>query len=164
MHILSPRQARRRPLITVVVVALLSASLPARASDEINVSQVLRVMNEYRAAAGVPALRHDSRLELAARDRMRHMEDEAYWSHLSPNGLSPFIWIKARAYQYTAAGENLAAGFETARLLVASWMESKGHRENILSADYADCGIAIIEGSTTHPAPGKSIVVLFGRE
>jgi uncharacterized protein YkwD len=61
------------------------------------------------------------------------------------------------------AAENLANGFETARLLVESWMESPGHRANILGPSYSDCGIAIIEGSTKGPARGKSIVVLFGR-
>jgi uncharacterized protein YkwD len=52
----------------------------------------------------------------------------------------------------------------TARLLVQSWMESHGHRANILSTDYEDCGIAIIDGSTLGPATGKSIVVMFGRK
>jgi uncharacterized protein YkwD len=61
-------------------------------------------------------------------------------------------------------GENLATGFETARLLVQSWMESPGHRANIMSSDYEDCGVAIIDGSTTGPANGKAIVVLFGRQ
>ena len=101
-------------------------------------------------------------LDEAAADRMRHMEEESFWSHESPDGLSPFHWLDQRQYRYRTAGENLASGFETARLLVQSWMESRGHRANILSADYEDCGIAIIDGSTLGPAPGKSIVVLFG--
>ena len=76
--------------------------------------------------------------------------------------MSPFVWLTLRNYQYAAAAENLAAGFETARLLVASWMESPGHRANIIGAEFRDVGIAIIEGSTKGPAMGKSIVVLFG--
>ncbi|HEU5163044.1 MAG TPA: CAP domain-containing protein, partial [Thermoanaerobaculia bacterium] len=51
-----------------------------------------------------------------------------------------------------------------AEVLVASWMESKGHRENILEPDYADVGIAIIDGSTLRRAAGRSVVVIFGRE
>jgi len=46
---------------------------------------------------------------------------------------------------------------------VQSWMESSGHRANILGAQYADVGIAVIDGSTKGPAMGKSIVVMFGR-
>jgi uncharacterized protein YkwD len=93
---------------------------------------------------------------------MHDMEDLGYWSHESPDGRSPFLWLHSRGYLYSSAAENLAAGFETAPLLVSSWMESPGHRQNIMSADYQHCGIAIIDGSTKGPATGKSIVVLFG--
>jgi len=134
----------------------------AEPSNEITAENVLRLMNEYRAAEGLAPLADDERLDLAASDRMRHMEDESYWSHESPDGMAPFEWLRRRAYDYRAAGENLAYGFETARLLVQSWMESHGHRANILSRDYEECGIAIIDGSTLGPATGKSIVVMFG--
>ena len=100
---------------------------------------------------------------MAAEDRMREMIEIGYWSHESPEGRSPFFWLALRGYRFGFAGENLARGFETAQLLVDSWMESKGHRENIMSANFADCGIAVLEGSTTGRASGKSIVVLFGR-
>ncbi len=130
-------------------------------SSEINVPNVLTRMNKYRAAEGLPPLRADARLTKAAEDRMRHMEELGYWKHESPDGMSPFVWLAARDYAYAHAGENLANGYETAGVLVDSWMESPGHRANILSKNYEDVGIAIIEGSTTGPAMGKSIVVLF---
>ena len=147
-----------------IVLLLLVAvgAFAAEPSNEITPENVLRLMNEYRAAEGLAPLADDTRLDLAASDRMRHMEEESYWSHRSPDGMAPFEWLHRREYDYRAAGENLAYGFETARLLVQSWMESRGHRANILSPDYEDCGIAIIDGATTGPATGKSIVVLFG--
>ena len=80
------------------------------------------------------------------------------------SGNSPFRWLKPHGYDFWFAGENLAAGFETAEVMVEGWMESKGHRDNILSPMYADCGIAILEGSTTGRATGYSVVVIFGRE
>jgi uncharacterized protein YkwD len=123
---------------------------------------VLAQMNEYRAAVGLPPLALDERLAKAATDRMRDMEDAGYWGHVSPEGISPFVWLAARDYPYAAAAENLAAGFETVGLLVQSWMESPGHRANILGAQFEDCGISIIDGATTGPKTGKSIVVLFG--
>ena len=92
------------------------------------------------------------------------MEDLGYWSHEAPDGRSPFFWLKPRGYTFRFAGENLAAGFETCEVLVSSWMESEGHRANILSQDYDDCGIAVIDGSTKGRSVGKSIVVMFGRE
>lgn len=130
-------------------------------TSEINIPNVLARMNEYRAAEGLPPLREDARLTSAADDRMRHMEELGYWKHESPDGMSPFVWLAARDYAYAFAGENLANGYETAGVLVDSWMESPGHRANILSKNYEEVGISIIEGSTTGPAMGKSIVVLF---
>ncbi len=133
-------------------------------SDEITAENVIRLMNVHRATEGLSPLVAEPRLSRAAGDRMRHMEEEAFWSHESPEGVTPFVWVRARAYDFQAAGENLAAGFETANLLVESWMESPGHRANIMSPDFEDCGIAIIEGSTRGPAVGKSIVVMFGKK
>ena len=152
----------KRSLFAVALFCVAAAASAAEQSNEITPDNVLTLMNEYRAEVGLQPLRHDDRLGRAARDRMRHMEDEGYWSHESPDGLSPFVWVSLREYPYATAAENLAAGFETARLLVLSWMESPGHRANILAEQFLDVGIAIIEGSTKGPAMGKSIVVLFG--
>ena len=150
------------PIALVMFAALAASALEP--SNEITAANVLRLMNDYRASEGLAPLHSDERLDLAAADRMQHMEEESYWSHQSPRGESPFDWLDRRDYHYRAAGENLAYGFETARLLVQSWMESSGHRANILSPAYEDCGIAIIEGSTRGPASGKSIVVMFGSQ
>jgi uncharacterized protein YkwD len=150
---------KRALFLALLFVAFTAVAEP---SNEITSANVLRLMNDYRAQQGLTPLSEDALLDEAAADRMRHMEEESFWSHESPDGLSPFHWLDQRRYRYRTAGENLASGFETARLLVQSWMESRGHRANILSADYEDCGIAIIDGSTLGPATGKSIVVLFG--
>lgn len=146
--------------------------LPAGASagempplpDEITTEAVVALMNEYRAHNQLPPLTPDQRLMSAAEDRMREMEELAYWSHVSPEGRSPFFWVKYRSYRFTVVGENLARGFETSHLLVSSWMDSRGHRENILEARYRHVGVAVIEGGTTGRYPGKSVVVLFGSE
>lgn len=132
-------------------------------ANEITVENVALAMNAYRAEAGLLPLRVDLRLTRAAEWRMQDMLDGEWWSHQSPEGTSPFVWLTAANYKYSMAAENLANGFETTRLLVETWMESPGHRLNILGPAYADCGIAIIDGSTQGPASGKSVVVLFGR-
>ena len=149
----------------LLLALLLCTSFAAMADDfsnEITAENVLRLMNEYRAEEALPPLALERRLNAAADDRMRHMEEEGYWGHTSPDGMSPFTWVKVQAYQFRSAGENLANGFETARLLVQSWMESPGHRANIMSRDFEDVGISIIDGSTQGPATGRSIVILFG--
>lgn len=145
----------------VLLISALAASNAGAA--EITVKSVVAEMNVRRIAAGLPALRADDRLTQAADDRMRDMEEQSYWSHVAPDGRRPFERLRPRGYDFYYAGENLAAGFETTELLVDSWMESKGHRENILSPIYQDCGVSILEGSTTRRATGMSIVVLFGR-
>ena len=132
-------------------------------SNEITTANVLAAMNEYRAEQGLPPLREDPRLRQAAEDRVKHMEELGYWSHSAPDGMSPFVWLVARDYAYSSAAENLAAGFETVHVLVDAWMESPGHRANILTREFADCGIAVIDGATTGPATGKSVVVLFAQ-
>jgi uncharacterized protein YkwD len=154
----------RRLLIAVVALVVTASAWAIEPSNEITAENVLREMNGYRAEEGLPPLQLDERVHQAAEDRMRDMEDGEYWSHRSPDGISPFVWLANHAYDYAAAGENLANGFETARLLVEAWMESRGHRANIMSSDYEDCGIAVIDGSTKGPANGKSIVVMFAKK
>jgi uncharacterized protein YkwD len=139
----------------------LLVATPALASD-ITRASVVAAMNEYRAEHHLPPLREDVRLDAAANDRMRDMEDQGYWAHESPDGRSPFTWLAPRGYDFHYAGENLASGFETTELLVAGWMESPGHRDNILSPHFEDCGIAIIDGLPMRRGTGKSIVVMFG--
>jgi len=150
----------------LLLASLLLVSFTAYGADpnEITPENVLRIMNEYRAQELLPPLALERRLTQAADDRMQHMEDEGFWSHTSPSGVSPFTWVRVRAYQFSKVGENLANGFETARVLVESWMESPGHRANIMSPDFEDVGLSIIDGSTQGPATGRSIVALFGRQ
>jgi uncharacterized protein YkwD len=156
---------RRFALLAVVIAALPLAAGEYRPGHiQITPESVLAEMNAYRAQFHLAPLQFDSRLAAAADDRMRDMEELAYWSHESPDGRSPFMWLRMRNYPYQNAGENLAAGFETCEVLVDAWMESKGHRDNILSENYTECGIAVIDGSTTRRAVGKSIVVLFGKQ
>lgn len=147
----------------IFLLMALSLATPSFAAPAITREAVVAALNARRVEAGLAPLREDPRLDQAAEDRIRDMEELGYWSHHAPDGRGPFMWLRLRNYAYRAAGENLAAGFDTTDLMVQSWMESDGHRANILSADFEDCGIAIIEGSTKGPASGHSVVVLFGR-
>jgi len=155
---------RASPPPSVRVVTIPASEIPIDLPSEITSASVLAGMNRYRAEAGLPPLGEDARLEAVANDRMRDMEDLGYWAHVAPDGRTPFFMFALHHYSYSSAGENLARGFETTSLLVKSWMESKGHRANIMSVVYRDCGVAVIDGSTIGPAAGKSIVVVFGSE
>jgi uncharacterized protein YkwD len=140
------------------------ASHSVQGSSNITSDSIIKAMNEHRARHQLEPLRPEVRLTSAAEDRMRDMEDLGYWAHESPDGRSPFFWVRYRSYRFTMVGENLARGYETASILVDSWMDSPGHRDNILAVQYRDVGIAIIDGGTTGRYPGRSVVVLFGRE
>lgn len=131
---------------------------------EITPESLLESMNRERAERGLAPFRRDFRLDAAAGDRMNDMLELRYWAHESPEGTKPFSWVRLRGYQYSRAAENLAAGFDTADLLVASWMESPGHRDNVIQPEFVDVGIAVIEGSTIQRTQGRSVIVLFGRE
>lgn len=149
----------RLPLVLAVAIIVSGNAVHA---SEITRSSVVAEMNVRRATFGLPPLREDARLDDAADDRVTDMEDQGYWAHISPDGRQPFMWLRPHGYDYHFAGENLASGFDTTEVLVDAWMESRGHRENILSPNYRDCGVSVIEGSTTGRAAGKSIVVMFG--
>jgi uncharacterized protein YkwD len=157
-------QERRPAAPSTRVVTIPASEIVLEQSSEITVSSVVAGMNHYRAEEGLPPLREERRLEAVANDRMRDMEDLGYWAHVAPDGRTPFLMFTPHGYVFSHAGENLARGFETTSLLVKSWMESKGHRANIMSVSYRDCGVAVIDGSTTGPSAGKSIVVVFGSE
>jgi uncharacterized protein YkwD len=148
------------PSVITIPASEIHLDLPS----EITPASVIEGMNRYRAGEGLPPLSQDPRLVAVANDRMHDMEDLGYWAHVAPDGRTPFLIYALRGYSYAHAGENLARGFETTSLLISSWMESRGHRANIMSPIYRDCGVAVIDGSTTGPAAGKSIVVVFGSE
>jgi hypothetical protein len=171
----SKEAAKRRsrssstPLIAAMILLLPLITLSALASgfirgSEITPETVLAQMNFYRGLNGARPLRIDARLTLAAEDRMRDMTEQGFWSHNAPDGSGPFVWLRTRGYFHAMAGENLASGFETAEILVSSWMESPGHRRNIVTPGFSDVGIAIIEGMPTKRATGRSVVVIFARE
>jgi uncharacterized protein YkwD len=160
----------RRPFAALRVTGFVALFLvPAIAfaaedSREITVASVIAQMNVYRAGKGLPPLVEESRLTRSAQDRMRDMEELGYWAHVAPDGRSPFTWLRANGYEHAYAAENLASGFETVQILLEGWMESPGHRDNIISPIFNECGVAIIEGGTTGRSDGKSVVVLFGRQ
>src|SRR5436190_5271479 len=86
----------------LLLIALVA--MPAFAS-EITPDSVLAGMNAERALAGLPPLRFDARLEAAAADRMRDIEEQEYWAHDAPDGRSPVLWLHLRHYDFRNAGE-----------------------------------------------------------
>ena len=164
MHVLSERFHLTAALVTLLLAVLSPAAAGDLAADDISKESVVAEINRQRADWGLAPLRIDDRLDLAAEDRIADMVAIGYWGHQCPEGHSPFVTLESHDYRHRIAGENLAAGYETTMILVQSWMESPGHRANILSSEFSDIGVALIEGGTTRRMSGRSVVVIFARE
>lgn len=115
-------------------------------SSEITVSQVIAETNKERQKLGLSPLKENSSLDKAALAKSQNMFGENYWAHFSPSGKDPWSFIKASGYHFSYAGENLAKNFYTPSEVVAAWMASSSHRENILNPHYQEIGIAVSEG------------------
>lgn len=106
--------------------------------------EVVRLVNAERARYGLSALRIRSDLCGCARAKSQDMHDSGYFSHTSPNYGSPFDMMKHFGVTYAYAGENIAMGYSTPAAVVEAWMNSEGHRANILSASYTQIGVGYV--------------------
>jgi hypothetical protein len=117
-----------------------------KALADISTQELLRFTNEKRAENGLPALNENTQLEQAASSKADDMFAKDYWAHNSPDGTTPWVWIKGAGYDYIYAGENLARGFTNSDDVVNAWMASPDHRENLLSENFKDVGFAVKAG------------------
>ena len=106
--------------------------------------QVLTLVNRERAANGLSALRLDDTLSRFAAVKSQDMHDNGYFSHTSPTYGSPFDMMKSFGVSYNYAGENIAMGYATPEAVVSAWMNSAGHRANILSASFTAMGVGYV--------------------
>ena len=102
--------------------------------------------NTDRASSSLHPLALNSKLEAAAQMKADDMAKESYFSHYSPEGISPWYWIKKAGYAFVYAGENLAINFDDSAAVNSAWMNSPGHRANILSEHFTEIGIATEKG------------------
>jgi len=120
------------------------------ASSEVSAfeQEVLELTNQERAKNGVPALQLDVELSKVAREKSSDMQAKGYFDHNSPTYGSPFDMMKQFGISYSTAGENIAMGQPSPQEVVEAWMNSEGHRKNILNADYTHIGIGhVAEGN-----------------
>ncbi|MFZ2494244.1 MAG: CAP domain-containing protein [Candidatus Saccharimonadales bacterium] len=99
--------------------------------------------NASRAANGLGGLNLNSQLNNSAQAKAQHMADNNYWAHVAPDGTQPWYFFEAAGYSYSNAGENLAYGFDSSYAVNQGWMNSAGHRANILG-NYVDVGYGIV--------------------
>ncbi|WP_053365161.1 CAP domain-containing protein [Bacillus sp. FJAT-27245] len=106
--------------------------------------QVVTLTNQERAKAGLAALKADANLSKMAREKSRDMSANGYFDHNSPTYGSPFDMMKKYGITYSSAGENIAMGQRTPQEVVTAWMNSEGHRKNILNPNFTHIGVGYI--------------------
>jgi uncharacterized protein YkwD len=125
-------------------------------------AQVLALTNQERAKAGCGPLRTNSALTNAAEAHAADMVDNHYFAHDSLDGRSPFDRMKAAGFKGGAMAENIAVGYSSAAAVVTGWMNSPGHRQNILNCTYTMIGIGYDSGQVKPEWGNGSWVQDFG--
>ncbi|HYF05901.1 MAG TPA: CAP domain-containing protein [Patescibacteria group bacterium] len=131
--------------VSVVFATVFSPGLPVY-SSAITKENVFRLTNESREINGVKPLKYNNLLDTAAQNKAEDMLARQYFSHNSPTNETPWVFIQSAGYDYIVAGENLAVDFVQAETMEDAWMNSPGHRANILNKNYEDIGIGIAAG------------------
>ncbi len=130
-------------------------------ASSITPENIIALTNQERLGYGLNTLSTNAQLSAAALAKANDMFEKQYWDHFGPNGESPWQFIRAAGYNYVYAGENLAKGFRTAEGVHEAWMASPTHKANIVSGNYKDIGVAVVEGELL----GKQttlVVQMFG--
>lgn len=117
-----------------------------QAASTTQADQVLELVNKERAKVGLKALTLSDELTNVATLKAKDMAEKGYFDHTSPTYGTPFEMMKRFGIQYRSAGENIAAGQMDAQEVMDSWMNSSGHRANILNSDYEQIGIGYYTG------------------
>ena len=138
---------------TWILLACLTAS-PVVAGDL--ATDALALINQHRAAAGCGPLRQQSQLIAAATGHANAMAKQDFYSHASKGGGQSDRRMRAHGYSARMTGENIAAGQKTAAAVVQSWMDSTGHRRNILNCRYTETGLAVAYQADDKPIQGNS--------
>ena len=108
-------------------------------------AEVVRLVNEIRVKNGLRELKQDWELSRVARYKSEDMMSLGYFSHNSPTYGSPFEMMRSFGISYRSAGENIARGYLTPAAVVAAWMNSPGHRANILNSTYTHIGVGYVK-------------------
>lgn len=142
-------------LLSILVVAIKVASIsfvalgPTVTADAAAITNesIVSLANSARVDAGMGELSTSGLLAKAAQNKADDMLARQYFSHNTPDGATPWSFIKAVGYKYTTAGENLAIDFTAAEDVQSAWMNSPGHRANILNKNFTQIGIGIAKGT-----------------
>lgn len=154
------------PMLLVVGLGLMAGNYISHSSKSVlgyatNLSpaELLIDTNHNRQKFDETNLSLNSQLMNAAQAKAGSMAKLNYWSHNTPSGQPPWLFIKKAGYNYASAGENLAYGFGSSQATLAAWMQSPKHRANILDGQYRDVGFGIANAPNYQGHGSETIIV-----
>jgi uncharacterized protein YkwD len=109
--------------------------------DKALIAEVFRLLNEHRSKNGRAALAYDDALELAIQGHCRHMAEHTFFDHDAPEAPVSSPWDRAKLCGGSASGENIAYNQPDPAAVIRTWIDSPGHNQNMLSADFTKVGI-----------------------
>ena len=145
---------------TIDIYSALNPGVLGYASS-INPDKVIELTNVERQKQGSGPVTYNSQLAAAAMAKAHDMYANNYWAHVSPTGTEPWYFITKAGYKYLHAGENLARDFRNPQDVVAAWMASPTHKQNLLDSRYKDIGVAVLDG-TINGVDTTLVVQMFG--
>ncbi len=144
-----------------IIISVISVNFPENIFfADITKTALVNMLNQTRGNSGLPVLTENSKLDKAAQMKAEDMAQKQYFSHVSPQGLTPWYWFLQSGYNYKYAGENLAIGFYDSSEAFNAWLNSPSHRENMLNKNYKEVGTAVLQGFGENNA--FVVVQLFG--
>ncbi len=165
-----PLALRHKPLtfisallisIKVLAIGVIALTPTTAELSTITSNRIVQLTNAEREKVGLNSLTVNAKLSTAAQQKGAHMLQEDYFAHISPSGVTPWFWMQKAGYTYKVAGENLAIDFIEAEDVVAAWLASPTHKENMLLPEYTETGVAAVTGE--YQGGTSTIVVhMFG--
>ena len=149
-------------LISPVYSLSANANTEAVATGETEYTTKLAIeINNIRLEQGLNGLATSSELMQAAQMKAEDMAAKGYFAHTSPEGISPWHWFYEAGYKPRLAGENLALSYSLESDIVTAWLNSPGHKRNIVKENYTETGFGVAVGTYNGQAV-YYIVELFG--
>lgn len=149
-------------VLLLFLTSLTLGVMPA-STRALGVSEIVDLSNAARVSNGLTAFKYNLQLAAAAQQKAEHMKSNKYFEHTAPDGTTGWYFIEQNGYAYTSAGENLAATNEGSSAVVNGWLNSPGHRANLLSREYLEVGYGIVYPDSFENYRGiYYVVALYG--
>jgi hypothetical protein len=132
-------------------------------ATSMSIGGLLSSTNAARSTNGLAGLQLNDKLDAAAQAKANDMATRNYWSHYTPEGNPPWVFVTNQSYSYQKLGENLATGFSSEQATVDGWMASPPHRENLLDPAFTEIGFGFANNPDYTAAGGgpQTIAVAF---